>query len=54
MAKTKRTKRVVQARREQAEVRAAVRAKRTDEEQINILDSRPGNSKKERRRLGFE
>jgi hypothetical protein len=39
-----------QARKE-AEERNAARAKRSKEEQLALLDSRPGNSKKEREKL---
>jgi len=37
--------------REQAEARQAKREKRSIEEQLMILDTRPGNSTKERKRL---
>ena len=38
-------------RREGAEARTEARAKRTAEQQIALLDERPGNSKRERARL---
>ena len=44
--------RPIRARRKnEAEERAAVRASRTPQQQLAILDARPGNSAKERGRL---
>jgi len=41
-----------EARRIQAEARRLEREARTIEEQLRILDSRPGQSERERARLG--
>ena len=40
-----------QEKREAAEVRQAERAKRTNAQQLALLSTRPGESKKERARL---
>jgi hypothetical protein len=38
-------------KREEAEIRQTARSKRSVEEQLTILDARPGDSKKEKARL---
>lgn len=50
----KRTMRSRKVRREEADLRRAEREKRTNAEQEALLDTRPGESKKERRRLRGE
>lgn len=47
----KNTKQRVKERREAAEKLATAREARTDKEQLALLDSRPGESRKERARL---
>jgi hypothetical protein len=43
-----RTKKAVARRREAAKLRKAERAKRTDEQQLKLIESRRGESKRER------
>ena len=46
-----RAKKPLARRRESADARKEVYKSRTTEEQLALLDSRPGKSKKERKRL---